>query len=64
MLPRVNRWFLLPLVVFVVLAGSLVAQERPATAPPAPTADDYARAEKFLAPAVSSLDGGGSVSPA
>jgi dipeptidyl aminopeptidase/acylaminoacyl peptidase len=64
MLPRAIRPFLLPLLVFVVLAGSPVAQERAATAPPAPTADDYARAEKFLAPAVSSLVVGGSVSPA
>jgi dipeptidyl aminopeptidase/acylaminoacyl peptidase len=64
MQPRAIRPFLLPLMVFVVLAGSLVAQERPATAPPAPTSDDYARAEKFLAPAVSSLVVGGSVSAA
>ena len=64
MLPRVNRLFLLPLLVFVALAGPLAAQDRPATAPPAPTADDYARAERFLAAAVSPLVVGGSVSPA
>jgi dipeptidyl aminopeptidase/acylaminoacyl peptidase len=64
MLPRAIRLFPLPLLVFVVLAGSLIAQERAPTAPPAPTADDYARAEKFLAPAASSLVVGGSVSPA
>jgi hypothetical protein len=50
-------------VVLAVLASAwpVSAQERAATAPPAPTADDYARAEKFLAPAVSSLVVGGSV---
>ena len=66
-MPRVHRPF--PLTLVLVLAAlaavaPLSAQERAATAPPAPTADDYARAEKFLAPALSPLVIGGSVSAA
>ena len=53
--------FVLTLVTLAAVTP-IFAQERPATAPPAPTADDYARAERFLAPAVSSLVVGGSVS--
>jgi dipeptidyl aminopeptidase/acylaminoacyl peptidase len=66
MLSRVHRR---SLRIFVLLlaalaaAAPLAAQERPASAPPAPTADDYARAESFLAPAISALVVGGSVSP-
>jgi dipeptidyl aminopeptidase/acylaminoacyl peptidase len=51
------------LLAAALAAGApLAAQERAANAPPAPTADDYARAEKFLAPAVTPLVIGGSVS--
>ena len=63
MLSRVHR---LSLLTFVLLLAALAAvaplsaQERAANAPPAPTADDYARAEKFLAPALSPLVVGGS----
>jgi dipeptidyl aminopeptidase/acylaminoacyl peptidase len=65
MLSRARR-FSLPILVLLLaaLAAALSAQERPSNAPPAPTAEDYARAEKFLAPAVSPLVVGGSVSPA
>ena len=67
MLSRAHR--LSPLMFVLLLTAiaavaPLSAQERPASAPPAPTADDYARAEKFLAPALTSLVVGGSVSPA
>jgi len=51
-------------LLLAVPAAVLSAQERPANAPPAPTSEDYARAEKFLAPAVTPLVIGGSVSPA
>jgi len=66
MLSRVHRRSLRMFVLLLAAlaaAAPLAAQERPASAPPAPTADDYARAEKFLAPAVSALVVGGSVSP-
>ena len=67
MLARAHRFsplmFVLLLTAMATVAP-LSAQERPASAPPAPTADDYARAEKFLAPALTSLVVGGSVSPA
>ena len=66
MLPRLSRHALLSVVAVCVLLAVVVplaAQERPATAPPAPTAEDYARAETFLAPAISALVVGGSVSP-
>jgi len=65
MLPRTHCRSLLTVVLLLAALAAvapLSAQERPATAPPAPTAADYARAEKFLAPAVSSLVIGGSVS--
>jgi len=50
-------------VVLAVLASArpVSAQERAGSAPAAVTEADYARAEKFLAPAVSSLVVGGSV---
>ncbi len=38
--------FVLTLVTLAAVTP-ISAQERPATAPPAPTADDYARAEKI-----------------
>ena len=66
MLSRVHRRSLRIVVLLLAAlaaAAPLAAQERPANAPPAPTADDYARAEKFLAPAISALVVGGSVSP-
>ena len=66
MLSRVHRSSVSTLVLFVAALAAVAAtsaQERPANAPPAPTAEDYARAERFLAPAVSSLVVGGSVSP-
>ena len=66
MLSRVHRRSLRIVVLLLAALAAvapLAAQERPASAPPAPTADDYARAEKFLAPAISALVVGGSVSP-
>ena len=65
MLSRAHRCSLPMLVLLLAVpAAVLSAQERPANAPPAPTSEDYARAEKFLAPAVTPLVIGGSVSPA
>ncbi|HSP91335.1 MAG TPA: DPP IV N-terminal domain-containing protein, partial [Vicinamibacterales bacterium] len=64
--PRDHRRSVRMLVLLLAVlapAQPAFAQARAATAPPAPTADDYARAEKFLAPAVSALVVGGSVSP-
>jgi dipeptidyl-peptidase-4 len=65
MLPRFVRLSVqapvILLVAFVAIAPG-VAQERRSDAPPAVTAADYARAEKFLAPAVTPLVVGGSVS--
>ena len=66
MLSRVHRRSLRIVVLLLAALAAAVpiaAQERPANAPPAPTADDYARAENFLAPAISALVVGGSVSP-
>ena len=53
------------LIVLLAVLGPVqpvFGQARAVTAPPAPTADDYARAEKFLGPAVTPLVVGGSVS--
>lgn len=66
MLPRAAR---LPIRVLVILVAGLAAlvpvfaQVRSGEAPPAVTTADYARAEKFLAPTVTPLVIGGSVSP-
>jgi hypothetical protein len=64
MFSRTHRIRLLMLVLLVVALAAVMplsAQDRAASAPPAVTAEDYARAEKFLAPALSSLVVGGSV---
>jgi dipeptidyl aminopeptidase/acylaminoacyl peptidase len=66
MLSRAHPFSVVTVVLFVAALAAVAttsAQERPANAPPAPTAEDYARAERFLAPAVSPLVVGGSVSP-
>ncbi|MBP1637168.1 MAG: peptidase dipeptidylpeptidase domain protein, partial [Acidobacteria bacterium] len=66
MLSRVHRLSLLtfvPVLAALAAVAPLSAQERAASAPPAPTVEDYARAEKFLAPSVTPLVVGGSVSP-
>jgi dipeptidyl-peptidase 4 len=65
MLPRTVRLSVRRLII--LLAGFVaivpgIAQERRSDAPPVVTAADYARAEKFLAPAVTPLVVGGSVS--
>jgi len=66
MSPRVSRTFLLK---FAILAASLVilipsnAQQREASAPRALTADDYARAEKFMGYNTTPLVFGTSVRP-
>jgi dipeptidyl aminopeptidase/acylaminoacyl peptidase len=65
MLPRADRFYVRTLVyLLMALAAvqSVAAQERTGHAPAAVTAADYARAEKFLAPAVTPLVVGGSVS--
>jgi len=67
MLSRTRR--IPPLSLVLLLAAlaavtTVFAQERPANAPPAPTVQDYARAERFLLPALAPLVVGGSVSPA
>ncbi len=67
MLSRAHRFSPLVFVLLLTAIATVAprsAQERPASAPPAPTTDDYARAERFLAPALTSLVVGGSVSPA
>ena len=57
-----NRTARLIMTFAVALAvAPLVGQTR--QSPPAPTAADYARAEKFLAPALNGLVVGGSVTP-
>ncbi|MFO7695055.1 MAG: DPP IV N-terminal domain-containing protein, partial [Vicinamibacterales bacterium] len=62
--PRRSVRMLILLLAVLAPAQPAFAQARAATAPPAPTADDYARAEKFLGPAVTPLVVGGSVSAA
>jgi dipeptidyl-peptidase-4 len=54
---------LLPIILAGATLAAVAAQDRRADAPPGPTAADYARAEKFLAPNLSSLVVGGSVAP-
>ncbi len=53
----------LPVLLAAATLAAVVAQDRRADAPPVPTAADYARAERFLAPNLSSLVVGGSVAP-
>ena len=65
MLPRADRLFVPALVLLLAALAAVLpafAQERTGNAPAAVTAADYARAEKFLAPAVTPLVVGGSVS--
>jgi dipeptidyl-peptidase-4 len=62
--PRRSVRMILFLLAVLASVQPAFAQARAATAPPAPTADDYARAEKFLGPAVTPLVVGGSVSAA
>ncbi|HSP89948.1 MAG TPA: hypothetical protein VLN08_03530, partial [Vicinamibacterales bacterium] len=66
MLPRADRSSARTLVVVlavVAFAWPASAQQPTGGVPAAVTEADYARAEKFLAPAVSPLVVGGSVSP-
>jgi len=48
-------------LVFAILAASIISAPLLAQQQPAVTADDYARAERFLAPAVTPLVSGGAV---
>ena len=67
MIAEVGKWTAVHLAVTLVaaavpsLAAAQAAQTAPAAAPPAVTADDYARAERFLAAAVNPLVVGGTV---
>ena len=54
---------LFPILLAAATLAAVAAQDRRADAPPVPTAADYARAETFLAPNLSSLVVGGSVAP-
>ena len=51
-------------VAIAILAASIISAPLLARQQPAVTADDYARAERFLAPAVTPLVSGGSVAAA
>ena len=54
---------LLPVLLAAATIAAVAAQDRRADPPAGPTAADYARAEKFLAPNLASLVVGGSVAP-